>query len=282
MPPIIDLHTHTNHSDGTDSPEGLIFAAQAAGLDVIGVTDHDSFGAWAEATKAAVARGVNLVRGAEISAAHEGHSVHVLGFLMDPEDQVLNDMFDRAKGAREVRLQKMVANLMVDFPLLSWDSIAKRAGRAVMGRPHLADELVENGYFPNRNAAFEWALHPRGPYFVPQPMPTPVEVVTAIRNAGGVPVLAHPFSVTRKWMVPDEVIAAMAEAGLFGIERDHRDHDPEGRLNVERLAADLNLKMTGGSDYHGTGKPNSLGENLTEPYILAEIEKQGNLEVVRS
>ena len=278
----IDPHAHTLHSDGTDTPEGLVLAAKKAGLDVVGITDHDTMQGWAEATEAAQRYGVGLLRGVEVSAVYMGHSVHVLGFLMDPEDRVLGSLFEAARRDRSTRLEQMAANLTEDFPLLTWEAVRDRARGAALGRPHLADELVAQGYFPNRTAAFEWALHPTGPYFVPQTMASPTEVVKQVREAGGVPVLAHSQSSTRGWKVPEDLVADMAEVGLFGIERDHRDHDAAGREAVERLAARHDLSITGGSDYHGTGRPNILGENGLDPYILAEIEAQGTSKVVRS
>lgn len=278
----IDPHAHTRHSDGTDSPRDLVRLAASTGLHTVGVTDHDTMKGWSEAVDAAEEFGVGLLRGAEVSAAHEGHSVHVLGFLMDDTNPDLVAAFEAAGGTREIRLQKMVANLRADYPRLVWERVVSAAQGAPLGRPHLADELVSAGYFPDRAAAFQWALSPAGPYYVPQQMPTPVEVVQLIRGAGGVPVLAHPLSVTRGWSVPDDLVAEMAEAGLFGVERDHRDHDARGREHVQNLAQDLGLFVSGGSDYHGTGKPNELGENLLDPYILREIETQGHAEVLRA
>ena len=282
MASLIDPHAHTLHSDGTDTPEGLVLAAKRAGLDVVGITDHDTTQGWAEAVEAARRHGVGLLRGVEVSAVYQGNSVHILGYLMDPQDHSLNLLFEDARRERSTRLAQMASNLAADYPLLDWDALKKRAGDAALGRPHLADELVLQGYFPNRSAAFEWALHPSGPYYVPQKVASPTEVVELIRQAGGVPVLAHPQSSTRGWRVPEDLVAEMAESGLFGIERDHRDHDAAGRETVERLAASHALFMTGGSDYHGTGKPNILGENGLDPYILAEIEAQGTSKVVRS
>lgn len=276
----IDPHAHTRHSDGTDTAWGLVRAAKDAGLSVVGITDHDTIAGWAEAAAASEELGVGVLRGAEFSAAHEGNSVHVLGYLMNADDDDLAAILARAESSRLERLEQMAANLQADYPRLQWQNVVHAAAGAPLGRPHLADELVSAGYFVDRAAAFQWALSPQGPYFVPQNMPTPVEVVRVIRKSGGVPVLAHPRSTTRGWVVPDDLVAEMAEAGLYGIERDHRDHDPEGRRHVQRLATRLGLRVTGGSDYHGTGKPNKLGENLLDPYILREIAAQGRTEFI--
>lgn len=276
----VDPHAHTSHSDGTVSPRDLVRAAANSGVDMVGITDHDTVSGWGEAAEAAADYGVGLLRGAEVSAAFGPHSVHILGFLMDPSDPVLTQVFSDARKSRERRLKQMATNLRADYPRLEWEAVVASAAGAPLGRPHLADQLVAAGYFPDRSSAFQWALSPAGPYYVSQKMIGPVEAVTMIRAAGGVPVLAHPFSVTRGWAVPDDLVAEMVEAGLFGIERDHRDLDASGREHAQRLADDLGIFVSGGSDYHGAGKPNRLGENLLDLGTLREIEEQGHTELI--
>lgn len=276
----IDPHAHTICSDGTQPPRELVRSAQEAGLDIVGICDHDTLEGWEEAASAALELGVGLIRGAEISAAHEGLSVHVLAFLPDPTNPDFRRILHSARNSRAERLEEMAARLAVDYPLLSWESVQARAYGAPLGRPHLADELVEKGYFADRSAAFSWALHTQGPYYVHQKIASPVEVVRVIRGAGGVPVLAHPRAYLRGRILSEDRIAEMAEAGLYGLERDHRDHDAAGRADVDRISTRLGLAITGGSDYHGSGKPNALGENLLSPRVLAEIEEQGSIPVV--
>lgn len=274
----IDPHAHTMRSDGTDTPAELVAAAKRAGLDYVGITDHDTTAGWQEAAAAAVELGVGLIRGVEVSSALDGQSVHVLGLLTD--EPAMQGMFTDSTQTRAARLKQMTENLGADFPLVSFEEILEAAAGAPLGRPHLADELVAKGYFPNRNAAFEVVLHESGPYYVPQDVPHPVEVVRSIRAAGGVPILAHPLSRTRGKTVGEDLIADMVDAGLFGIERNHRDHTEEARLQVDRIAKRLGLALSAGSDYHGRGKPNKLGENLLDPYILSQIEEMGKLEVI--
>ena len=144
-----------------------------------------------------------------------------------------------------------------------------------------ADALVAAGAFPDRSAAFVNALHPSGPYYVHHWAPDPVEAVRCVREAGGAPVLAHPRARKRQRLLPEETIAQMAQAGLFGIERNHRDHAPEDRADVDRIARELGLAEFGSSDYHGTGKPNRIGENTTDLDIIAEVIAQGSIEVVQ-
>ena len=174
----------------------------------------------------------------------------------------------------------MGETLSADYPITGEDVAAFAPEGGPVGRPHIADALVAAGAFPDRSAAFVKALHPSGPYYVCHWAPDPVEAVRCVREAGGVPVLAHPRARKRQHLLPEAVIADMAAAGLFGIERDHRDHAPEDRADVDRMAREMGLAMFGSSDYHGTGKPNRIGENTTDPQVIAEVIAQGAIEVV--
>ncbi len=276
----IDPHAHTIHSDGTDTPSGLVRAAKTAGLDYVGISDHDTTAGWDEAIEAAKAARVGLIPGVEFSAQWQGRPVHVLGLLVDPAYEPLQQEFVNAQNSRAERLARMVAKMQGDFPGLAWENVEARANGAPLGRPHLADELVQLGYVPNRSEAFKVILSPAGPYWERQRTLPPREAVELIRAAGGVPILAHPQATRRGRPVPQEVVQEMVEAGLFALERDHRDHNEEDRAEVERLAEYFGLPMTGGSDYHGLGKPNQLGENLTGEEVFEQIRRQGAIEVI--
>ena len=276
----IDPHTHSSYSDGTDAPAQLMRAARDAGLSMVGLTDHDTFAGWDEAAAAVGETGVALLRGVEISCSADGITVHLLGYLVDPADAALNGAFARTVEDRRTRARRMVDNLAADFPI-TWEQVLAFApSDGPVGRPHIADALVAAGAFPDRDSAFVHALHPSGPYSARHWAPDPVDAVRMVRGAGGVPVLAHPRARARQRLLPEDVIERMAEAGLYGIERDHRDHDEAGRADVDRLAARLGLAITGSSDYHGTGKPNRLGENTTDPAVIDGIISQGTLDVV--
>lgn len=276
----IDLHTHSTFSDGTDTPAQLVAAARAAGLDVVGLMDHDTTAGWQEAAQAARAAGVRLVRGTEISTMWQGRSVHLLSLLQDPTEPGLAQLLHRNQTSRERRARQMVERLAADYPI-TWQDVAARAGNPqTVGRPHMADALVAAGVFPDRDAAFAGPLSGRGPYYVRLDVPDPVDAVAAVRAAGGVPVLAHPFAAVRGPVLPDDVVRAMAAAGLAALEADHRDHDPAARAHARALAAQLGLPVTGSSDYHGTGKPNRLGENLTAPEVFEALVAQGAVAVV--
>jgi len=284
-PPRIDLHTHSRASDGTDSPRGVLEAAAGAGLDVVALTDHDTTAGWAEAADAVAPTGVALVRGTEISTrvTTEGGSisVHLLSYLHDPDDVVLRAECDRTRDDRLTRARRMTERLAEDFPL-TWDDVVAQTGDdATVGRPHLADALVAAGVVATRDEAFATMLHPGARYYVPHYAPDTDAAVRAVLGAGGVPVMAHPGAGARGRTVSEETIAALAAAGLAGLEVDHRDHDAATRDRLRGLAGELGLLVTGSSDYHGTGKLNRIGERTTAPEVLVQIEERGLLDVIR-
>ena len=277
----IDLHTHSTASDGTDPPGQVVRDAAAAGLDVVALTDHDTTRGWAEAVEAAREVGIALVCGAEISCSADGVSVHLLSYLHDPEHAAILAETEAARHARQRRARRIVERISRDYAV-SWEDVLAQLGpEATVGRPHIADALVARGHVTDRSSAFRHLLSSHGPYYEPYAAPDAVTMVRAVRAAGGVPVLAHPRAASRGAVVPTLVIEEMADAGLGGLEVDHRDHGEAVRRRLRDLAAELGLLVTGSSDYHGTGKPNRLGENLTAPEVLEAIEAQGELPVVR-
>jgi 3',5'-nucleoside bisphosphate phosphatase len=281
----IDLHTHSLASDGTQVPADVVRSAAQAGLDVVALTDHDTCAGWPMAMAAALEVGVDLVRGLEISCTHRGVSVHLLAYLVDPEHAGLTAELVRAKDSRETRVERMVAAMAADGIPVTLEQVHALAGAgATLGRPHIADALVDSGITRTRDEAFEELLHNGSPYYASHYAPDPVLVVQLVREAGGVPVMAHPFANARGRTVGDDVIEAMARAGLAGLEAQHRDHTPRERAHAVDLAAQLGLFTTGSSDYHGTGKQNLLGENTTDPEVLAQIEDQAtsDIHVVRA
>lgn len=277
----IDPHTHSACSDGTDTPAELMAAAARAGLDVVGLTDHDTTTGWSQAAAAVPATGVTLLRGTEISCAADGVTLHLLAYLFDPEDAALRDAFARARRSRDDRARRMVDRLATDYPI-TWQDVVEQAPQAVtIGRPHIADALVSSGCFPDRSAAFAGPLATDSPYYVRHWALDPVRACELVRSAGGVPIAAHPRAARRqRRLVPDSVFAAMAEAGLAALEVDHRDHDPADRQAARTLAHDLGLGMSGSSDYHGSGKPNRLGENLMPLELLDRIVDEGALPLI--
>ena len=283
-PPVIDLHTHSNVSDGTESPTELVAAAVAAGVDVLAITDHDTVGGWAEATEAARATGLTLVRGIEISCTYGEASLHLLGYLTDPDDAALMGELEKARDSRATRLERMAGLMAADgIPITYAEVLAQVQPGATPGRPHIADALIANGTIAHRDDAFREWLTNESPYYLGHYSPDPVEAVRLVRAAGGVPVIAHPFTRTRGDTIPDDLITSMYAAGLVGLEAFHRDHGPEEVERARGLADRLGLLLTGSSDYHGDGKLNRLAERTTDPDVLKAIvaASSGVTEVVR-
>ena len=273
--PGIDLHTHSRVSDGTESPAELVAAAVEAGLDVVAITDHDSTSGWDEAFAAAAGTGLTVVPGLELSTQLDFASVHVLGYLVDPADPALLAATERIREERLHRAEAMVSRIGADYAL-DWDDVlAQTTPGATVGRPHIADALVARGHVADRSAAFASILHWRGGYYRPHEAPPPVEGVRIIAEAGGVPVIAHPGGRGPDRLFTDKRIAQLVDAGLFGLEVDHRDNPVESRPRWAQLASRHGLIVTGASDYHGAGKPNRLGENTTSPEAYAAIVARG-------
>ena len=271
MPGPIDLHTHSSVSDGTETPAELVRAALVAGLGTVALTDHDSTAGWQEAFDAAAGTGLSVVPGMELSTSRGWNSIHLLAYLVDPDDVALREETLHIREARLTRAESIVSRLAADFDI-SWpDVLAQTLHGATVGRPHIADALVARGIAANRSAAFADILHPKFGYFEPHYAPDPLTAVKLVRAAGGVPVLAHPGTRGRDAVVPDTEVKALVDAGLFGVEIHHRENTESGRERLYELASKYGLVVTGSSDYHGAGKPNRLGENTTEPEVLARI-----------
>lgn len=269
-----DLHLHSNHSDGTESPADVMRQAQAHGVRTAALTDHDRWTGWEEAGDAAVALGMTFVPGMELSAKHEWRSVHVLGYLFDPEDPNLVRETDRIRDDRIGRAERIVRNIGRDYDLLWDDVVAQTTLDATVGRPHIADALVARGIVRDRTEAFDGILHPREGYYEPHYAPDPLTAVRLITDAGGVAIIAHPVTVGRDRMMPVAFIERLIAAGLGGFEIDHRENTESGKRMLRDIASAHDLIVTGSSDYHGTGKPNIPGENTTSDEMVARIIEQ--------
>ncbi|MCU1639297.1 MAG: metal-dependent phosphoesterase [Microbacteriaceae bacterium] len=275
MPGPIDLHAHSSVSDGTETPAQLIRAAVAAGLGTVALTDHDSTAGWAEGFTAASGTGITVVPGMELSTRFGWKSVHLLAYLFDPLDAGLVAETARIREARLRRAESIVTRIAADYDLTWADVLAQTAVGTTIGRPHIADALVARGHVTTRSAAFESILHPRTGYFEPHYAPGPLEGVELVVAAGGVPVLAHPGTRGREGVIPEDRLRALVDAGLFGLEIDHRENTKGGRERLHELADKYGLAVTGSSDYHGAGKPNRLGENTTAPQVLERLVARG-------
>ena len=269
----IDLHTHSTASDGTEPPAVVVARAVAAGLDVVALTDHDTTLGWAEAGAAAGELGIVLVPGIEVSCSRRWQSIHLLAYLPDPRHPALVGELARARASRDTRLDRMVEKMAADgIPVTPEAVRAEVEEGATAGRPHIADALVTAGVVAHRDEAFARWLGNDSPYYVAHYAPDPVHAVGVVRAAGGVPVIAHPWSGTRGRVVSDALVEEMAAAGLVGLEVHHRDHDADAVRHLGELARSLDLLATGSSDYHGAGKLNRLGEHTTAPEVFEAIE----------
>ncbi|QEV20078.1 PHP domain-containing protein [Streptomyces alboniger] len=270
----IDLHTHSTASDGTDTPAELVRNASAAGLDVVALTDHDTTRGHAEAL-AALPSGLTLVTGAELSCRLDGVGLHMLAYLFDPEEPELARERELVRDDRVPRAKTMIGKLRDLGVDVTWEQVARIAGDGSVGRPHIAEALVELGVVPTVSDAFtpEW-LADGGRAYAEKHELDPFDAIRLVKAAGGVTVLAHPAAVKRGQVVPEDAIAALAAAGLDGVEVDHMDHAPETRTRLRGLAADLGLLVTGSSDYHGSRKTCVLGEFTTDPEIYGEITRR--------
>lgn len=269
----IDLHTHSTASDGTLTPAELVVAAASAGLDVVAITDHDTAAGWASAV-AALPPGLTLVRGAELSCRWYGVEpsipLHLLAYLFDPDSPELMAEMARVRTSRKLRAERIVERLRADGIDVTWAEVCALAGGGTVGRPHIAQALIRAGVVANTAEAFrpEW-LGER--YRLPKEDIEVFHAVRLVRQAGGVPIFAHPRATRRGRIVPDSLIAELAEAGLAGLEADHEDHSPAERKHVRALAADLDLLVTGSSDFHGMHKTVRLGAYTTAPEVLERI-----------
>jgi 3',5'-nucleoside bisphosphate phosphatase len=245
------MHSHSTASDGTSTPAEVMERASAAGLDAIALTDHDTV-AGHRAAAEALAPGLTLVPGMELSCRLDGHSVHLLAYLFDPADAELAAECARIRESRLHRARAMVDRLAELGAPVTWEQVSELAGGGVVGRPHIARAMVEAGVISSPDEAFgpDW-IGTGGRAHVTRYALDPARAIGLIRAAGGVAVLAHPRAGARGWMMPDDAIADLAAAGLHGIEVWHPDQGQEQRAHLAALAAELGLVASGGSDDHG-------------------------------
>lgn len=269
-----DLHCHTFYSDGTKSPEDLVIEAKRLGLSGVAISDHDTTAGWLDFENAAKNADFPVIFGSEITAVEGGISVHMLAYRYNPNDDCIMNMFATTKKRRLERTKKMVDLMSGDFPI-TWESVIAQAGKGdltTIGRPHIADALVAAGVFETRSQAFAGPVAPNGPYYIPTPSPSVEEVIRIIKHAGGVSVIAHPADYSRNSVIlSDSQIAHYASLGLNGLEVYHRGNSLTQRQRLLALAADLDLLVTGGSDWHGSGKPNQIGEETTSCNVVSKI-----------
>ena len=278
----IDLHVHTNVSDGTTSPAETVRLAKEAGLAAIAVTDHDTYLAYAQAALAGMDCGIEVVPGIEISTKY-GVSVHILGYYIDSSSKAMRSVLDWVVDDRNTRNRKMCELLQADGIDITYEQMQERFGR-VIGRPHFAELLVSMGYASSINDAFDKYVEKGRKYYVARNILPIEKAVGLIAEAGGVPVLAHPFQYKKSDSELRELIEHCMPYGLAGMECRYSGYDAEKVAYLEALAKEYGLVKTGGSDYHGEHKKHislgtGIGGNLEVPYEYLEIlrEKAGEM-----
>ena len=274
-----DLHTHTVHSDGTDTPAELLAAAQAAGLTTVGLTDHDTSSGWDE-TAAAVPAGMRVIPGAEFSTKHprpDGSlvSVHLLGYLFRRDHQPIVDEWNRMRDERANRGARIVESLMAAGYPITLDRVREIAGPSNIGRPHIARALMEQGIVGSVGEAFAELLGDDSPHYAALRSTSLVEGIEMILGGGGVPVIAHPRARAAAPLLTADVLADLAARGLKGLEVRHPDHDDAARAELAGIATDLGLLQTGSSDYHGTNKTLRIGQERTDDDVVDRIVELG-------
>ena len=244
----LDLHLHSQASDGSEPPSGVVEAAAAGRLDVIALTDHDTTQGLDGARAAAARVPIEIVSGIEISTAHAGRGLHILGYFVDPSTPRLRAYETRARHRREERMREMIQRLAARRVHVRYESVVEVAGpsRRSLGRPHLARTLVAEGYADSLPDAFDRLIGNQHPAYVPTAVVSAEEAIRIILESGGIPVWAHPPYELLEGLLP-----GLKLAGLRGIEVYRPRTSPERILSLERIARSWNLLMTGGSDWHG-------------------------------
>ena len=271
---IIDLHSHTIHSDGSSTPLEIVALAKSNGARAVAITDHDTITGLAEGRDAAGRLGIEFVNGIELSAEYSPGTMHILGYYIDDEHEQLAAMLQELRAAREKRNPEIARRLQALGVDIQYGEVVALAGNDVVGRPHFARVLVEKRYASSIQDAFNRFLAKGAPAYVEKKRLSPRESIVLIHNAKGVAVLAHPYQLRLSAEALDRLAGELVEIGLDGIEAIYSRHSAAERECYSKLADRHRLMVTGGSDYHGTYKPdislvNGLGD-LAVPYSLLE------------
>ncbi len=258
---VIDLHAHTDQSDGSLSPAELVALARQTGLAALAITDHDTFTGYEQAVEAAHAIELQLVRGIELNTRMNSdpgsrrRAVHLLAyFVSDAPASAFTNWLEEERTERRDRNRRLAEKLQGQRIEITLEEVEAR-GRSLAGRPHFARILVEKGYARNSEEAFQRYLGEQAASFVPRDSKTTAEVIGIVRSAGGVPVIAHPVRLGLGREQERDLLTEYREAGLLGLEIYHSEHPPELQAHYRQLAEELGLRPTGGSDFHGEIKP---------------------------
>ena len=252
---LYDFHAHSTFSDGTDTPAELVRQARKAGVRALALTDHDNTGGAASFLEACRHERITGIVGVEISVQVPAGTLHMLGFGVDPHHAALNEALSRVLDGRDWRNRRILERLNALGLALSWEEIAVHAGEDVVGRPHFAAAMLARGHVSTRQQAFDDYLAKGAAAYVDRFRIEPLEGIRLILAAGGAPVLAHPFTWQPEISSLAAQLAVLKSGGLVGIEAYYPEHTPQMTVDYLRLAMRLDLLVTGGSDYHGSTRP---------------------------
>ncbi len=265
----IDLHTHSLRSDGALTPAELVRRAAVRGVRIQALSDHDTLSGVAEATAEGERLGVRIIPATELNTESEWGDVHILGYFLDPADDALEQRLRWLRENRGRRIELMVEKLNEQGFTISLARVLEIASGGSLGRPHLAQALFEAGHVPSYDAAFDTLIAKDAPAYVSRVGLTPLEAVRLVVEHGGVPSLAHPFTVVGL----EELLTLLVDAGLAGIESYYGSHSPATTAQCLRLAARYSLVPTGGSDFHGRGEHGAdLGGVFVPPETIPALE----------
>jgi predicted metal-dependent phosphoesterase TrpH len=272
--PGYDLHSHSNRSDGTLRPAEVMILAAQRELAGVALTDHDTFDGLEEAAATANELDLVFVPGIEFSAEHEGASLHILGYWVDPDDAAIEAELLRLTATRFRRGEMIVEKLRELGFDISLERVLELAGGDAIARPHIAEAMVEAGIVSDEKEAFDRYISDDGLAYVPKHALQPMDALGLIGEAGGVCVLAHPGMWRGTDTVPDDLIERMAASGMVGLEVRHPDHDEEMRAKYSAMAERLDLVATAASDCHGERYGFRMGEERTDPETFAELKRR--------
>ncbi len=266
----VDLHTHSTASDGSDTPADLVRRAAQIGLSAVALTDHDTQEGIAEAQEAADQVGIELIPGVELSL--EYHGMHLVVLFLQPGPGPLQDRLGELQQGREGRNARIALTLQELGMDITLDEIEAEAGGGTVGRPHIAAVMVRKGYVPDIATAFEEYLAVGRPAYQPRPRLSPAEALELARRSGGVPVLAHPHTLELDDARLDDLLAELSDLGLVGLECIYATYSPDERARLVEMARRHGLVPSGGSDYHGTYKPDiALGVGLGDLHVPEDV-----------
>ncbi len=274
----IDLHLHTRFSDGSLTPVEVVDLAHQAGVTAMAITDHDIVDGIPHALEAAAPLGIEVIPGVEISSRFNEQELHVLGYFFDWQDSTFRDHLAQQRRSRQIRNPRTIERLNALGLEVTEEEVNAKAGSDSIGRPHVAQVLVDKGYVQDTREAFDRYLKEGAPAYVPRTLSDTREVIAWIRDAGGVPVLAHPTWTRCQGEPLYRLCACLKEAGLLGLEVFYSSHDRRQTSRFLELAKRLDLLVTGGSDFHGATNPGiQVGRgkgNLKVPDTLLEPLRQ--------